>query len=152
MFCREWLAQLERHHGDFEAAGLRLAAVGLGEPKHARHYCPQLAPSLTCLVGKGVEAHAAYGVQRGTWQQLVGPAVIAAGLRATASGAWQGAATGDGRMLSATFVVDEQGVIRFAFYGEHPGDHPDLDRVLRGLRCEARAAGLAEAGPGKRGA
>ena len=38
MFCRDWLAQLGRHQAEIEAAGLRVVAVGIGEPKHAQRY------------------------------------------------------------------------------------------------------------------
>ncbi len=130
MFCREGLAQLERHHVKIEAAGLRIVAVGIGEPKHAQHYCPMLAPSATCLVGRGVEAHVAYGLKRGGLLELAGPEVMVAGLRASAKGIRQGVPTGDPAMLSGTFLVDSDGVIQFAFYSGHAGEHLDLSALL----------------------
>ena len=50
-----------------------------------------------------------------------------------AEGFLQGAATGDAAMLSGTFVVTSDGVIQYAYYGEHAGDHPDLGELLRAL-------------------
>lgn len=130
MFCREWLAQLEQHHAELAAAGLNVAAVGLGEPKHARHFCPRLAPSLTCLVGQGAEAHLAYGLRRGGAAEFVGPGTLMAGARAVLGGYLQGTATGPQDILGATFVVDGQGLIRAAYYDRFAGDHPDLKALL----------------------
>jgi len=140
MFCREWLAQLEQHHDEIQAAGLKVVAIGLGQPKHAQRYCPLLSPSAACLLGQGTAAHRAYGLQRGGLRQLAGPRVIAAGLRATAGGFHQGASTGDTQMLSGTFVVDQLGRVRYAFYSSDAGEHPDLDRLLDELHQEMTAA------------
>jgi peroxiredoxin len=134
MFCREWLAQLERHQSEIQAAGLRVVAVGIGEPKHAQRYCPTLAPNAECLAGRGTSAHEAYGLHRGSLMQLAGPQVIQAGLRATASGVTQGETTGDWAMLAATFVVGPDGVIRFTHYGQFAGDHPDLKEIFAAAR------------------
>ena len=131
MFCREWLAQLEQNKDEIEAAGLRVVAVGLGEPKHARRYCPQLAPSLTCLCNPDTAAHKVYGLKRGNVLQLAGPQVIASTLRAAHAGHSQSAATGDVTMLSATFVVDRQGRIQYAYYNKFAGDQPDLTGLLQ---------------------
>lgn len=140
MFCREWLAQLEQHHDKIRAAGLKVVAVGLGEPKHAQRYCPLLSPSATCVLGLGTAAHRAYGLQRGGLGQLAGPQVIAAGLRAAAHGFHQGASTGDGQMLSGTFIVDQAGRVRYAFYSSDAGEHPDLVSLLDELHQEATAS------------
>ena len=140
MFCREWLAQLEQHHEAIQAAGLKLVAIGLGEPKHAQRYCPLLSPSATCVLGLGTAAHRAYGLQRGGLGQLAGPHVIAAGLRAAAHGFHQGASTGDVQMLSGTFVVDPAGRVRYAFYSSDAGEHPDLVSLLDELHQEATAS------------
>jgi hypothetical protein len=133
MFCREWLAQLERQHPELRAAGLRAVAVGIGEVKHARRYCPALAPSLECVVGEGSQTHRAYCLKRGSLLQLAGPLTVAAAVRATAQGHTQGAATGDGAMLPGAFIVDRDGIIRYAHYGRHAGDHPDLIEALEAL-------------------
>lgn len=134
MFCREWLAQLEQHKDDIRGAGLQLAAVGIGEPKHARRYCGRLAPSVTCVANKTLEAYRAFGLKQGSLLQLAGPQVFLAGARAVAGGAVQGEATGNTLMLGGVFVIDQRGVIRFADYDEYAGDHPDFDDILAAVR------------------
>lgn len=134
MFCREWLAQLEQHQAELQAAGLRLAAVGIGEPKHAQRYCGTLAPSVTCLANKTLEAYRAFGLKQGGVGQLIGPAVLAAGARAAGRGHTQGETTGNSFMLGGVFVVDRGGVIRFADYDEYAGDHPVFAHILAAAR------------------
>ncbi|MBL8057817.1 MAG: redoxin domain-containing protein [Anaerolineales bacterium] len=134
MFCREWLAQLEQHQDDLRAAGLSLAAIGIGEPKHAQRYCGSLAPSVTCLVNKSLEAYRAYGLKQGQVLQLVGPQVLAAGARAVGHGHTQGETTGNALMLGGVFVIDGQGIVRFADYDEYAGDHPVFAHILHAAR------------------
>jgi hypothetical protein len=135
MFCREWLAQLEQHQDEIRAAGLGLAAVGIGQPKHAQRYCGRLAPSVTCLCNQTLEAYRAFGLTEGSLLQLAGPRVLAAGARAVARGMRQGQATGNALMLGGVFVVDQGGAILFADYDEYAGDHPEFSEVLSAVRA-----------------
>jgi hypothetical protein len=134
MHCRDWLAQLEQHNGEIRAAGLSLAAIGIGEPKHAERYCGQLAPSMTCLVNKTLEAYRAFGLKEGNPLQLAGPKVLLASARTAARGVTQGRNTGNTFMLGGVFVIDSQGVIRLADYDEYAGDHPNFDDILAAVR------------------
>jgi peroxiredoxin len=122
---------LEQHREEFENVGVNVVAVGLGEPKHAALFGPQLAPSVTCLTRSTPEAHSAYGIGRAGAQSLTQPGILSAALKATAGGHRQGRATGDTRVLSATFVIDRAGVVRFAHYARFPGDDPQIEDILR---------------------
>jgi peroxiredoxin len=33
-------------------------------------------------------------------------------------------------MLPGTFIVDQQGIIQYAYYSEHAGDHPEVGELL----------------------
>jgi peroxiredoxin len=140
MFCREWLAQLEQHKDQIRAAGLSLAAVGIGEPKHAERYCGQLAPSVTCLTNKTLEAYHAFGLKQGNALQLAGPKVLMAAVRATREGIRQGETTGNAFMLGGVFVIDPAGLIRYADYDEYAGDHPDFTEMLQAAKALQIAA------------
>jgi hypothetical protein len=131
---------LEQHHEEIQSAGLNLVVVGIGQPKHAQRYGPRLAPSALCLVDSGTDAHRTYGLKRGGILQLAGPKVFASGVRATARGAGQGEVTGDTTMLSGTFVIDQDGLVRWAHYSSHAGDHPDIGQMLEDVRLEATRA------------
>jgi hypothetical protein len=125
---------LELHREEIAAAGLRAVAVGLGQPKHARHFGDKLAPSVECLAREAPTLHAGYGIERGNILRLMAPDAIQAGAQAAARGHTQGQATGDQRRLPGTFIVDSAGVIRYAYYGKYAGDNPDLEALLRWWR------------------
>ena len=131
---------MEQSHEQIAAAGLRIIAVGLGEPKHARQFCGKLAPHLTCHVDSDKTAYKTYGLKQGGLSELISPSVLLASARAASRGHVQGEATGDTKMLPGTFIVDGEGVIRFAHYSSHAGDHPDIARLLRTARVMAEQA------------
>lgn len=124
------LAQLEQHKEAIRAAGLKVVAVGIGEPKHAVHWCGRLAPGATCLAAKGIDVHQAYGLDRSGLASLFNPKLYGNSLRAAAAGFTQGPATGDIAMLGGIFVVDRQGVIRYAYANEVAGDYPPIPEVI----------------------
>ncbi|MGQ0604684.1 MAG: AhpC/TSA family protein [Anaerolineales bacterium] len=134
MHCRDWLAQLEQHQDEIRAAGLSLAAIGIGEPKHAERYCGQLAPNVTCLCNKTLEAYRAFGLKEGNALQLAGLKVLLASARTAARGITQGRNTGNTFMLGGVFVIDACGVIRFADYDEYAGDPPNFSDILAAVK------------------
>jgi hypothetical protein len=122
---------LELHHDEIEAAGLKIVAIGLGQPKHARRFGDKLAPSVECVTREEPDLHATYGIGKGDLLRLISPDAIRAGARAAAQGHKQGEATGDTRRLPGTFIVDSNGIVCYAYYGKYAGDNPDLPELLR---------------------
>lgn len=106
-----------------------MVAVALGEPKHAERYCGSLAPSIDCYCNKTAEVYEVYGLQRAGLTGLLNPGMATAALRAASRGHVQGKPTGDVKMLPGTFIVDKEGLIQYAYYSSHAGDHPDLTAV-----------------------
>ena len=62
---------MELHHEKIEAAGLRILAVGLGEPKHARHFGGKLAPSVECLTNEEPTLYEAFGIEKGNMLRML---------------------------------------------------------------------------------
>jgi peroxiredoxin len=115
--------------------GLPVVAIALGQPKHAQRYCGQLAPSIDCYCdGEETAVYTAYGLEQGGTTSILNPGLLKASVRAMSAGYKQGKATGDVRMLPGTFIVDGDGRIQYAYYSEHAGDHPDLDRLLAAIK------------------
>lgn len=108
-----------------------MVAVGLGQPKHARQFGDKLAPSVACVTNEEPDLHASYGIERANLLRLIAPDAIKAGARAASKGHTQGQATGDAQRLPGTFIVDANGIVRYAYYGKHAGDNPDLSSLLR---------------------
>ncbi len=134
-FCREWLAQLEEHHSQLQAAGVQVVAVAMGEPKHVKRYCGNLAPHVDCLTGneQGRDAYDAYGLIRAGAKEFLSFNVLKAGIRAFSKGKAMGQIIGDPLMLSGSFIIDENGHITWAYYAQYPGDHPAFETILQSL-------------------
>ncbi|MCA0455980.1 MAG: AhpC/TSA family protein [Chloroflexi bacterium] len=130
--CRHRLAVLEQHRDQLTAAGFQLLAVGLGEPKHAERYCGKLAPHLTCFADAGNDGYYTWGLRQGTMGELAsnGFNVLKASAKALLDGHIQGTATGDAHMLPGTFIIDRDGIIRYAYYSQYAGDDPAIDVLV----------------------
>lgn len=128
------MAQLESQHDKIAAKGLKVVAIGLGQPKHAQRYCGKLAPSLTCLSNERSKLNRTYGLTEGSLLAITtSPSAVRNGMRAYRAGFRQGKSTGNVKMLPGTFVVDSEGIIRFAHYGKNAGDHVDIDTLLHSI-------------------
>ena len=113
-----------------QAAGLRIVAVGIGEPRHAKRYGAQLARSITCLSHPTPEVHERYTLKRSSAWVLLDPRLWENSVRATAGGHVQGHSTGDTAQLGGTFIVDTAGVLRYIYLSQIAGDHPSFPAIL----------------------
>lgn len=127
---------MEQHHAALQAAGLKLVAVGLGEARHAERYCGKLAPSQACFAATTNDPYYTWGLYQFTAKDIVanGVSLMVATGKALANGHVQGAATGDTAMSTGTFIVDTGGIVRYAYYGKHAGDDPEIDDLLQAAR------------------
>jgi peroxiredoxin len=115
----------------FEAAGANVVLIGLGAPDQAERFCVRWRLPFDCLVSPDRKAHRAYGLRRGSFNQLAGPAVWLPWLRNQVTGKPQGAfGQGDPAQLPGTFVVDTGGIVRYAHVGRRSSDNPSNDEVL----------------------
>jgi peroxiredoxin len=114
--------------------GANVALIGLGLPEQARVFCQRRRIPFVCLTRPDGQAHRTYGLRRGRADQVAGPRVWIPWLRATIAGHPQGRfGQGDPARLPGTFVVDTEGVIRFAHRGRRSDDNPPNDAVLSAL-------------------
>ena len=129
----------------FEAAGAHVVLIGLGSPEQAERFCVRWRLPFTCLTSPDRSAHRAFGLRRGSFNQLAGPAVWLPWVRNLATGKHQGRfGQGDPTQLPGTFVVDTAGLVRYGHVGRRSNDNPPNDEVLAaltGLAPHGSAAG-----------
>jgi peroxiredoxin len=130
LFCRQWLAELEAHKAELYAAGLSISAVAMGEPKHAARYCGELAPSMSCLVNETSAPYSAYGLQQAGLGEFFNANVAKNGQKAMQSGATVGQIIGDPRMMPGNFLIDQRGIVRWAYYSKDVSDHPAISEII----------------------
>lgn len=134
MFCREWLRDLEDNQADIRRMGLNIYSIGIGEPKHAERYCGRLSPSTVCFSNEDASAYHEYGFAQMGLKEVLNLNFARNTLRALAKGNIQTETTGDGRMIGGHFIIDQKGIIRYAFYSETAGDHPAFGELLHYAR------------------
>jgi len=114
--------------------------VAIGETKHAERYCEQIAPSVNCLTDDGrTIAHELYGLKEGSLGELLNLNVVKGGLRAAQRGFMGDLPTGNTKMMSGTFIVDQGGIIRYIYYSKDAADHPAMTGVIAAARSLTRA-------------
>lgn len=130
------------HREEFEAAGAAVALVGLGRPEQAAVFCERRRVPYVCLTSPDRSAHLAFGLRRGTLNEVAGPAIWFPWLRNEVSGKRQGRfGQGDPAQLPGTFVVTPDGVVRYAHRGRRSSDLPSNEEVLAALRATTSEAG-----------
>lgn len=124
---------MERAKDSLFGAGFQVINIGLGEPKHAERYCGKFAPSFTCYAATSNDPYLAWGLRRPTGSEALATAIplIGATLGAMARGMRQDEVTGDGAMQPGTFIVDSNGIVRYAYYSRHAGDDPYIEDLVK---------------------
>jgi peroxiredoxin len=121
MFCREHVTHLRRRYAEFQAAGAEVVVIAYQLP------FPVLSDPLR-------RAYRAYGAMRGSLRQwALDPQVLARTEQTTLAGNLSGPPVADPAQLSATFIVDRQGLIRFAVRAELSSDYAPADALLATL-------------------
>lgn len=109
---------------------MQVVAVAMGQPKHALHYCGSLAPSVNCLTQEDAQPYFAYGLTQAGVMEVMSPKVMMEGMKASAEGFLPQAPIGDPRMMPGSFIIDRQGIVRWAFYGRDVSEHPEIAAIL----------------------
>ena len=132
--------QLHRDRDRFEEAGARLALIGQGTPAMARDFQRSQHVDLPLYIDASRAAYEAAGTKVATFNELLGPRVVARGLRRSlAAGVHQGRTQGHPAQLGGVLVVAADGSIPYAHLAEDASDNPPNEEVL----AAARAAGSA---------
>jgi hypothetical protein len=90
------------------------------------------APEARAIADPDGTLFGAFGLQRGTLGQLLGPAVWWRGLRAMLKGNFVGRPTGNETQMPGAFLVRGREIL-WQHRARHAGDHPDLGAMLRAL-------------------
>jgi peroxiredoxin len=113
----------------FIERGVRVAAVTLGKAYEAKMFCAQRSPQIVCLSNPDQSAYQMYGIGRAGARELFNPMVTFAGVRAATKGFLPSSTDTDMLQLSATFVIDASGFVRYAHYNKHVADHPKMAKL-----------------------
>jgi hypothetical protein len=134
--------QLHRDREEFEAAGVELAVIGQGTPRHARAFQDDHGlEGLRLLVDPERKTYAAAGAKMGGVTDLFGPTVALRGLKAVAGErVIQGRTIGHPAQLGGVLVIAPGGEIVWSHLARDAGDNPPNSDVLEAARDAASRA------------
>jgi peroxiredoxin len=130
--------QLHRDRKKFDAAGARLVVIGQGTPAQAAHFRDSHKLDIPIYVDEGRESYKAAGTKIGTFDELLGPRVVARGAAAAAKlGVVQGKTVGHPAQLGGVMVVLPGDDIAYCHLADDAGDNPPNSEVLAAVKAVA---------------
>ena len=105
-------------------------AIGTGTPTEAAEAGARYGTAITCLADTDQSIYRAYAVGRAPMQAFAHWSVLRDGVAALRDGHGMGSSHGDVMQMPATFVIDAQGIIRYAGYAQTISEFPP-ESVLR---------------------
>lgn len=117
---------------EFERRGAAVAAVTPGSAIRTKQLCDSHHVRFRCLADPERELYRAFGLERGSIAQIMGPEVMMKTMRSLFRGNI-GPPGGDVFQLGGTFVIDKNGLIRMAHAARDPSDILSMDAIIAHL-------------------
>ena len=131
---------MDRARDEFEAAGANLVLIGQLTPRHAAHFRRRQGIELTVLADNDRASYKDAGAKVATFNELLGPKVVAKGILTTArSGARQGRTLGHPAQLGGAMVISPGGEVVWSHMAQDASDNASPEEILRALRSATRA-------------
>jgi peroxiredoxin len=118
-----------------------VAVVTMGKPAEAAEFCRRRLLPFRCLSDPARAAYRAYGLRRGSTNEIMGPATVLAGFRAAARGHLPSVPVQDVYQLGGVFLIDTDGTVRYAHHPRHAGDNPRAGALRRAVEQAVRLTG-----------
>lgn len=135
--CKEMLDELVAGYPELADAGLALAVVTQGTPDQTREFCNERAPGILCLSDPERKVYTAFGLERGTLRQtFLSAQVWRSNRKLKKTRGWNTELPPPGQdsmLMSGTFVIGPDGLIRLPYYYENIADHPPLNLLVKGI-------------------
>ena len=135
--CKEMMDELATFRPELKKHGLGLVIVTQGTPEQAKVFCAERAPGATCLADPDRKAYHAYGLDRGTaFQTLISPNIWKSNKHLKETKGWSPEPPPSGQdafVMSGTFIIGKDGLVRLPYYYEDIADHPPVELLLNGI-------------------
>ena len=117
----------------FVAAGAQVVVVTQGTPEQATKFCLERDSPFPCFADPERQAYGAFSLTKGSFNQVLGPAVVLRGIGAALQGFHTTMPVGNVMQLPGTFVIDRNGTVRLAHYSRDVADQPPNEKLLDAL-------------------
>jgi hypothetical protein len=129
--------QLHRDREEFDQAGVRVVLIGQATPRQAAQFRNKTTKiDLPVLADEERASYKAAGAKIATTAELLGPKVVAKGLRnAVTKGVVQGRVIGHPAQLGGTMIVKPDGSVAWTHMSEDAGDNASNEDILEAARA-----------------
>ena len=117
-----------------ELAEAEVALVTFTRQRNLRGYRRRFGLPFPVLADEMRTAYRAYGLGRGPWWRVWGPATLRAYARLVGRGGKLRRPTEDTLQLGGDFVVGRDGRLVYVFRSKGPSDRPSVDDLVRAVR------------------
>lgn len=132
IFCREHVGRLAA-----EAPHERIHLVAMADPDLAREFLRRYPTPHAMICDPDRRLFGAFGLERGSLGQLLGPKVWARGAKALAAGYRQGRTVGDPAQLPGAFVLDGNARVVWSHLAKHAADTVEPSVLAAMLRAQS---------------
>lgn len=123
------MAQVCARAADFQATNTEVIIITFGDVSLAQRWLSETCVDVPMLMNPSKDVYSAYGLERSFWGSW-GPRTFYTYARLMLSGRrWRGI-QGDSLQLGGDFIVDPEGLLRFAYRSRDPSDRPGVDVLL----------------------
>ncbi len=121
------------HHEELEAHGVRALLVSFGQEWLARRWMQETNAPFPLLMDPERSVYRAYGLER-SFAKSWHPRMLLHYLGLLLKGRKLRPIQGDPIQLGGDFIVDSQGIVRYAHPSEDPADRPSFQQILEALK------------------
>ncbi|MEQ8471755.1 MAG: peroxiredoxin-like family protein [Marinoscillum sp.] len=131
-FCNLRTNELIRNYPRFKQLNTEIISLWPSDKDHLLRHAGSEKPPFPMLSDQHKHLYKAYGVTESSWigavRLLLHPGLVLDALKNKHENI---EADADPTLMPASFLVDPDGIIQFAYYGKHIGDHPPIDSILQ---------------------
>jgi hypothetical protein len=124
---------LRQHEQQLTDAGVQVCVVTFDAGPLAMAYVRETQLKWPLLVDHERTLYKAYGMQRGSWWNVAGPASIRVYLKLIGRGRRLKRPGSDVRQLGGDVLIDPDGIVRIHHVGSGPADRPDVSELMQSV-------------------
>ncbi|GLR17262.1 redoxin domain-containing protein [Portibacter lacus] len=134
-FCNLRINQLRHQYEEFKKRNIRIIAVWPSDKDLLLHNADGAKMPFPMLSNANKQIYKDYGVTEsslmGAARLFLHPFLI---LKAIKNKVEKITVDADPNLMPASFLIDQEGRIKMAYYGKHFGDHPEIETIFSFLK------------------
>ncbi len=125
---------MRQYEAELEALDVRVAVITFQTGFLVDAYIRETELRWPVLIDDALELYRSYGIGRGGWQDIWGPATWWVYLKLLLRGRKLRPSATDVNQLGGDVLVDPEGIVRLHHVGSGPADRPRVDSLLEIVR------------------